>query len=399
MPLRPSTLVTILCIFIPLILISAFYHRNTPSLNSQLTSQPNNVYDVPEHRSRIVAVGDLHGDIENAQKVLQLAGVVDSAGAWSGDVDVFVQTGDIIDRGDDTIKLFMWMEDLRVQAEQAGGRVLSHLAHIIILNLWASSEWTGDWRYVPQTEIKTFGSVASRQKMLSTGRIGRAWATNYSTTSRLPLHPSLGLPNDDYPPHPSSPFHDLPSPLSHAAFSFVHGGLAPNYGNLTPFPSAINAIGSSLLQKLQGRSQQPPPHPPNPYPGLPSSATREERSLYDTDGPLWYRGWALGNEEVVCKAVDGVLQKTGTRRMIMGHTPDFEKIVSRCDGKIIIIDTGISHAYGGALSALSIEYSLTSLPSSAPGEKKWKEKEVVKALYEGWHDVFVDEEREVYGSI
>jgi hypothetical protein len=35
-----------------------------------------------------------------------------------------------------------------------------------------------------------------------------------------------------------------------------------------------------------------------------------------------------------------VLKRTGTRRMIMGHTPDFEKIVSRCGGKIVIIDTG-----------------------------------------------------------
>jgi hypothetical protein len=51
-----------------------------------------------ELSSRIVAVGDLHGDIENAQKVLEMAGVVDSDGRWSGDVDVFVQTGDIIDR-------------------------------------------------------------------------------------------------------------------------------------------------------------------------------------------------------------------------------------------------------------------------------------------------------------
>ena len=45
--------------------------------------------------------------------------------------------------------------------------------------------------------------------------------------------------------------------------------------------------------------------------------------LYGSDGPLWYRGWALENEETVCKEVDRVLAKTGTRRMIMGHTPDF----------------------------------------------------------------------------
>jgi hypothetical protein len=38
------------------------------------------------------------GDIGNAQKVLNMAGVVDHDGKWSGDVDFFVQTGDIIDR-------------------------------------------------------------------------------------------------------------------------------------------------------------------------------------------------------------------------------------------------------------------------------------------------------------
>jgi hypothetical protein len=49
-------------------------------------------------RRRIVAVGDLHGDLPNAQKVLKMAGVVTEAGYWSGNVDFFVQTGDIIDR-------------------------------------------------------------------------------------------------------------------------------------------------------------------------------------------------------------------------------------------------------------------------------------------------------------
>jgi hypothetical protein len=96
--------------------------------------------------TRIVAVGDLHGDIGNAQKVLEMARVVDSDGRWSGEVDVFVQTGDIIDRcvpwlctrpgllilfrrGDDTIKLFDWMEDLRSQALRTGGQMLSHLGN------------------------------------------------------------------------------------------------------------------------------------------------------------------------------------------------------------------------------------------------------------------------------
>lgn len=175
--------------------------------------------------------------------------------------------------------------------------------------------------------------------MISTGRIGKTWAKNYTTTSRLPLHPSLGPPNTDYDPetHPLSPLFN--SPLSHSAISFVHGGLAQTYPELTPFPSRINDIASSLLHKLQLRTP-PPPHPPNPYPGLPASATEEENRLYGNEGPLWFRGWALETDEVVCAKVDDVLQRTGTRRMVMGHTPDFQRIVSRCGGKIIIIDTG-----------------------------------------------------------
>ncbi len=176
----------------------------------------------------------------------------------------------------------------------------------------------GAWsRYVRTSEINTFGSVAARQKMLSTGRIGRSWRQNYTTTSRLPLHPSLGPPNTDF--DSEAPL----SPLTHAALSFVHGGLSPTFQHLTPYPSRINELGRSLLHKLQSRPF-PPPHPPNPYPGLPEDATAAEKSLYDTDGPLWYRGWAMENEERVCGAVDDVLARTGVRRLIMGHTPDFD---------------------------------------------------------------------------
>jgi hypothetical protein len=97
----------------------------------------------------IVAVGDLHGDMPNARKVLTFAGVVDDHGDWSGNVDYFVQTGDIIDRyviriiqylfgsrsinhsssGADTINLFLWMERLRAQAAHTGGTVLTHLGN------------------------------------------------------------------------------------------------------------------------------------------------------------------------------------------------------------------------------------------------------------------------------
>ncbi|KAK7050885.1 hypothetical protein VNI00_004997 [Paramarasmius palmivorus] len=346
----------------------------------------------------IVAVGDLHGDYPNALKVLQFSGVVDDFGNWTGNADFFVQTGDIIDRGDDTIKLFTWMDKLREQASTTGGVVLSHLGN----HEWMNA--IGDWRYVYPTEIKTFGTVGTRQKMLSTGRIGRSWAANYTVASRLPLHPSLGPPNTPYPSHELHFAKDTDTdsleeePLSHSAISFVHGGLSPTYGDLTPFPSKINELGTTLLRKLQ-RREQPPPHPPNPYPGLPADTTKAEAALYDSNGPLWYRGWALDPDDKVCADVDGVLKKTGTRRMIMGHTPDFHGIVSRCNGKIIIIDTGISHAYGGALSALSIHYTLKPVAGEPDSEdQKWIETEVVSALYADRQEIIVVDERRFFGN-
>lgn len=62
--------------------------------------------------------------------------------------------------------------------------------------------------------------------------------------------------------------------------------------------------------------------------------------------------------------------------------------------------TGISHAYGGVLSALSIEYALTPLSTlSESGQKQWKETEFIKAIYEGKEEVFVNEERIVVGDV
>ncbi|KAG6812964.1 hypothetical protein H0H92_015083 [Tricholoma furcatifolium] len=294
----------------------------------------------------IVAVGDLHGDLPNAKKVLQFAGVTDASGKWSGNVDFFVQTGDIIDR------------------------------------------------FVKPTELATFGSIEERQEAITTGRIGRTWAANYTTTSRLPLHPSLGAPNTPFPSELDAS--DAVSPLSHSAISFVHGGLSPTYEDLTPFPTRINEISDSLFKKLLARNPQPEPRPPAGYIGLPATATDAEKAFYSSNGPVWYRGWALDPEEKVCAEVESVLEKTGTRRMIMGHTPDFKKIQSRCNGKIVIIDTGVSHAYGGVLSALSIQYTLT--PIGPAEDKRWKEKEVVTAVYADKREVLVTDEREVVGD-
>lgn len=54
-----------------------------------------------------------------------------------------------------------------------------------------------------------------------------------------------------------------------------------------------------------------------------------------------------------------------------------ESILTRCD-QIFLIDTGISSAYGGVLSAVEVMYTLERIAGSSG---RWKEKEVISALY------------------
>src|SRR5688572_3411314 len=67
-------------------------------------------YPMPK---RLVAIGDIHGDIAAARAALRLAGAIDDKDAWIGGELVVVQTGDILDRGDDEqaiIDLFLDLE-------------------------------------------------------------------------------------------------------------------------------------------------------------------------------------------------------------------------------------------------------------------------------------------------
>ena len=94
-----------------------------------------------------------------------------------------------------------------------------------------------------------------------------------------------------------------------------------------------------------------------------------------------------------------MLDATKGRRMIMGHTPQFKGILPRCRSKVIIIDTGISSAYGGVLSALEIVYSLTPMVNDEFPDQpvtKVTEKETVIAIYETSTKVLAKKDRVVH---
>ena len=69
---------------------------------------------------RVVAIGDLHGDLAAARSALKAGGLIDDKDAWTGKDTVVVQTGDILDRGDDEQAILDLM--FKLEGEAKAGR-------------------------------------------------------------------------------------------------------------------------------------------------------------------------------------------------------------------------------------------------------------------------------------
>jgi len=107
-----------------------------------------------ETSSRVVAIGDLHGDMEQGIRALRLAGAVSPDATkpedchWvAGDMHL-VQLGDILDRGDDEISLLLLLRKLEEEAEAAGGAIHFINGNHEVLNV------AGDFRYVTEGAMR-----------------------------------------------------------------------------------------------------------------------------------------------------------------------------------------------------------------------------------------------------
>ncbi|MFH1756001.1 MAG: metallophosphoesterase [Candidatus Latescibacterota bacterium] len=99
---------------------------------------------------RIVAIGDLHGDLDAARRALKLAGAIDDADRWIGGTLVVVQTGDQLDRGGDEQAILDLFERLTAEAARAGGAVHQLNANHELMNVAL------DLRYVTPAGFEDF---------------------------------------------------------------------------------------------------------------------------------------------------------------------------------------------------------------------------------------------------
>src|SRR5512141_361810 len=102
---------------------------------------------------RMVAVGDLHGDLQATRRALALAGAMDENDHWMGGKLTLIQTGDLIDRGNDDREILRLFDRLEAEARAAGGAVFELIGNHEVLNA------EGDFRYVTPAGFLAFADV------------------------------------------------------------------------------------------------------------------------------------------------------------------------------------------------------------------------------------------------
>lgn len=104
-----ATAIIVFAVFVPCLV---FLRQSQSDLISEPLSKQ--VHPIVLSADTLIAIGDLHGDLEQGYAALKLAGLVNTHKAWAGGQATLVQTGDLLDRGPNSIKLVQLFERLKV---------------------------------------------------------------------------------------------------------------------------------------------------------------------------------------------------------------------------------------------------------------------------------------------
>lgn len=89
----------------------------------------------------IIAVGDVHGELDGLREILRHAGLVDHQDRWIGGDSVLVQTGDMIDRGPKSREAYALLAELQAKAPDAGGQIVRLLGNHELALLQGNFGW------------------------------------------------------------------------------------------------------------------------------------------------------------------------------------------------------------------------------------------------------------------
>ncbi|WP_394837324.1 metallophosphoesterase [Pendulispora rubella] len=277
-----------------------------------------------ETPARIVAIGDLHGDLDKARRVLRLAGAIDANDVWIGGKLTIVQTGDEIDRGDDDRKILDLVEKLKGDAKKTGGEFIALVGNHELMNA------VFDFRYVTPGAFRAFADVTAGDPNTA------AFLSQLDPSARG--RAAAFAPGGRY----AAMLADRPLFVKVGDSVFVHGGILPKH-----VAYGLDKMNDEVSAWLLAKKERPP------------------QVVVADDGPVWTRAYSTPGEER-CTTLEEALQGIGAKRMIMGHTVQNGGITEACSRKAWRIDVGLSHYYGGPVQALEIKGD-TITPLKEPG--------------------------------
>ncbi|KAL2239475.1 shewanella-like protein phosphatase 2 [Sesamum indicum] len=291
------------------------------------------VFDQP---TRLIAIGDLHGDLPKAKKALRLAGLIGPEDRWSGGSTTVVQVGDIFDRGGDEIKLLYFFEKLKREAAKSGGLVITMNGNHEIMNV------DGDFRYVTPEGLREFENWGVWQC------VGNSMKKRCDGMDENVVVKDLfdGVPdefpriNKEFQNGARARFAALrPSGLIANRFLsknqtvvvvgdsvFAHGGLLQKhvlYG--------LERVNEEVRDWIRGVKEK-----------VANQLVRGRNSI------VWLRSFSHElAKDCDCSMLEHVLETIpGVKRMIMGHTIQSDGINAICGNRAIRVDVGMSKLCG-----------------------------------------------------
>lgn len=314
----------------------------------------------PASTARVVAIGDIHGDFDAFTGILQRTHLIDPMLHWSGANATLVQLGDFLDRGPKARQVMDLLMSLQKNAPRQGGRVVVLMGNHEAMNIY------GDYRYVTDNDWAAFaqdrGAPGRRQTVYpgrpagfaercealgvdgSYGKWIRALPAVVRIDDSIFLHGGI---NSEFS---ASSIEELNNEISAEIRSFdafkdymVRRKLVQPCSTLDELVSASQAA----MNQAKGKDAEP----------FKEFKTYGSWLSVNPSGPLWFRGYAEWTDAEGAPQIEKLTKAFGTLRFVVGHTPQPGNIVSRFDGKVYLIDTGMLSGYvpGGRASALNIQ--------------------------------------------
>lgn len=279
---------------------------------------------------RIVAIGDLHGDLTKTLQSLELAGVLGRDGTgrpiWVGGNTVVVQLGDVMDRGDCEIGIVMLLRQLHKMAKKDGGAVYMLNGNHESLNI------CGDYRYVTAGAFLEAAMAAGLK-----GEQAENWENQLRARVRLysPGGPmALELSKN-------------PTVLVVNDTAFAHGGLLPEHASY-----GLERMNRDVAKWMRGeKTDDGSPFPP-PFLAMGDSSSVMWNRMYSRERfPNPYEKFHT------CNTLKETLEQIGAKRLVVGHTPQMEGANCECEQQIWRVDVGMS---GGVLDAAAEILEITT---------------------------------------